>query len=64
MSSRVSVIIPTFNRAKEIVKTLTDLRKQTFTDFDIFVIDNSSKDNTKEIIDSKKTFGQTSLIIM
>ena len=39
MSSRVSVIIPTFNRAKEIVNTLTDLREQTFTDFDVFVID-------------------------
>jgi len=48
----VSVIIPTFNRAYCIKRTIDSVLNQSFKDFDIFVIDNNSIDNTEEIINS------------
>lgn len=52
MSPLVSVIIPTYNRAYCIKRTLDSVLNQSFADFDIFVIDNNSIDNTEEIINS------------
>ena len=52
MAPIVSVIIPTFNRAYCIKRTIDSVLNQSFKDFDIFVIDNNSIDNTEEIINS------------
>ena len=48
----VSVIIPTYNRAYCIKRTIDSVLNQSYKDFDIFVIDNNSVDNTEEIINS------------
>jgi glycosyltransferase involved in cell wall biosynthesis len=42
-----SVIIPTYNRSKEIVKALDSVVCQTFNDFEIIVIDDFSTDDTE-----------------
>lgn len=47
---KVSVIIPTYNRAALISRALDSVLTQTFKDFDIVVIDDGSVDNTKEVI--------------
>lgn len=47
---KLSVIIVTFNRANLLNELLKSLQKQSFKDFEIIVVDNNSKDNTKEII--------------
>jgi len=47
-----SVIIPTFNRAHSIGRCLDSVRRQTFADFEIIVVDNGSTDSTREIIES------------
>ncbi len=47
-----SVIIPTYNRAGFIVKTLQSLLNQTFADFEIIVVDDGSTDNTAEVMKS------------
>ena len=52
MAPIFSVIIPTFNRAYCIKRTIDSVLNQSFKDFDIFVIDNNSIDNTEEIINS------------
>ena len=52
MAPIVSVIIPTYNRAYCIKRTIDSVLNQSFKDFDIFVIDNNSTDNTEEIINS------------
>ena len=51
-----SIIIPTFNRASYIEKTLRSVLDQTFSDFEIIVVDDGSTDNTPEIM---QTFAES-----
>lgn len=48
----VSVIIPTYNREKTIMKSLQSVLEQTFTDIEVIIVDDGSTDNTKQIIKS------------
>ena len=48
----ISIVIPTFNRAKELNRAIDSVIKQTYTNWEIIVIDNHSADNTDEIIKS------------
>jgi glycosyltransferase involved in cell wall biosynthesis len=41
-----SIIIPTYNREKSISDCLFSVLKQSFSDFEVLVIDNKSSDNT------------------
>ena len=45
-----SVIIPTYNRADLIGKTLESVRQQDFTGFEVLVVDDGSRDHTAEIV--------------
>lgn len=45
-----SIIIPTYNRAKEIGKTLDSVINQTYKDYEIIVVDDFSNDGTEELI--------------
>ena len=46
----ISVIIPSFNRARLIGRALNSLLAQTFTDAEFIVIDDGSKDSTREVV--------------
>lgn len=46
----ISVIIPSYNVEKFIVKCLKSLQNQTFSDFEVIIIDDSFLDNTKKLI--------------
>ena len=45
----ISIIIPTFNAEKYLLKILEKLKQQTIKDFELIIIDSSSKDKTIEI---------------
>jgi glycosyltransferase involved in cell wall biosynthesis len=49
---KVSVIIPTFNRAQSVGKAINSVLKQTYQDFETIVVDDGSTDNTKLTVDS------------
>lgn len=46
---RISIIIPTRNEAKNLPRLFASLAKQSFTDFEIILVDNFSADDTLKI---------------
>ena len=51
----VSVVIPTYNRIKFIIRAIDSVLKQTYPIHQIIVVDNNSTDNTSEILRNKYT---------
>jgi len=48
MAILLSIIIPTLNEERYLPMLLSDLSKQTFTDFEVIVVDGGSTDQTKK----------------
>ena len=51
-SPLVSIVIPTYNRAHCIARTINSVIEQSTTDWELVIIDNNSTDSTLEIISS------------
>ncbi len=49
---KVSVIIPTYNRAHMITEAIDSVLNQTFKDFELIIVDNYSSDNTESVVKS------------
>lgn len=45
-----SIIIPTYNRVEKLVKALDSVIHQEFSAYEVIIVDDGSKDNTKEVI--------------
>jgi len=46
----ISVIVPTYNRAKDLERCLASLLEQSFSNFEVLVCDDGSTDNTEFVI--------------
>jgi len=49
---RVTVIIPTYNHAHIISRSIRSVLEQTYRDFELLVVDDASTDNTAEVVAS------------
>lgn len=52
---RVSVIIPSYNRASLVLETIRNLQAQTLLPFEIIIVDDGSTDGSREILRSITT---------
>ena len=52
MSPFFSIIIPTYNRAQLIAKAIESVLQQTFSDWELIIVDDGSTDNTKDVVQS------------
>ena len=50
--ARVSVIVPAYNGAGTILETIRSVQAQTFSDFELIVVDDGSTDRTVELAES------------
>ena len=44
-----SIVLPTYNRSKFIGKAIESVIGQSFTNFELLIIDDGSTDNTEEV---------------
>lgn len=49
---RVSIVMPTYNRGYCLGDTIQSVLSQSYREWELLVIDNMSKDNTKDVIES------------
>jgi glycosyltransferase involved in cell wall biosynthesis len=50
MNTKISIIIPTFNRDKTLTRAIRSVQNQSFLDWELLIIDDFSTDNTKELV--------------
>lgn len=50
MREMVSIIVPTYNREKQILRAVESILNQSYQDFELIIVDDGSKDNTEAVI--------------
>ncbi|AYR22731.1 glycosyltransferase family 2 protein [Herbaspirillum rubrisubalbicans] len=50
----VTVLLPVYNGANDVVQAVDSILKQSFTDFELLIINDGSKDNSAEVLDAIK----------
>jgi lipopolysaccharide biosynthesis glycosyltransferase len=53
-ASKVTIAIPTHNRSNFLVHSLNSVLSQSYSDFQIVILDNASTDETEEVVQSHK----------
>jgi len=51
MHGTVSIIMPTYSREKLISRAIESIMKQTYTNWELLIVDDYSTDNTKEKVE-------------
>jgi len=45
----ISIIIPVYNQAKKLLSTLASINRQTFTDFEVIIVNDGSTDGVEQL---------------
>ena len=64
MENLVDIIIPNFNKGKYLDQTIKSVINQTFTKWKIYLIDDNSNDNSKEILEQYKKNSKIYLVFL
>ena len=48
----ISIVVPVYNAESYIKKTIEMVRKQTYTDWELILVDDGSKDNSCEVVET------------
>ena len=48
----ISVVVATHNHAHFLPECLSSIKSQTYTNYELIVVDNGSNDNTKEVVEN------------
>ena len=46
----ISIVVPTYNRANVIHKSIDSILNQTYKDFELIIVDDGSTDNTESVV--------------
>lgn len=57
-----SIVIPLFNKAPFVCKTVDSILNQTFSDFEIIIVDDGSTDNSAQIIEERYNINNVKVI--
>jgi len=63
-TNKVSVIIPNYNHAVFLKQRIDSILNQTYQDFEVIILDDSSTDNSVEIIESYRNHPKVSQIVI
>ena len=50
--AQISIVVPVYNAEKYIEQTISMVRKQTFTDWELILVEDCSKDNSRKVLES------------
>ena len=54
MKPLVSIVLPTYNHANLIGEAISSVINQTYSNWELIIVDNNSVDNTSEVISEFK----------
>lgn len=60
---RVSVILPAYNREDLVARAIDSVLAQTFTDFELIVVDDASKDGTRQVLERYRDHPRLRLLL-